>query len=71
MPETPVALQVPRICESCQGIGTVRLQHTIHGNTIMLHWHCAACEREWPVKRREEIVISPSASSGRGNPLNR
>jgi transposase-like protein len=55
MPETPIALLVPTACPTCGRSGRIQLQQTLRGDKIELHWHCAHCDEEWPVRRKEEI----------------
>ena len=47
MPETPVALTVPRRCAACRTLGTVRVQPLIKGHRMLLQWCCIHCEAEW------------------------
>jgi len=54
MPETPVRLRVPPNCVRCGMAGTIRLQQTIKGESVVLEWACTACEAEWPVVRKDE-----------------
>jgi hypothetical protein len=39
----------------------VRLQQTIKGEQVILHWHCSGCDDEWPVRRKEEVPAKESA----------
>ena len=56
MPHTPIALRVPPLCKHCGRLGNIHLQTTIQGEQILLKWCCAACQREWPVERKEEVT---------------
>ena len=55
VPNTPIALRVPKECEHCHRTGTVRLQQTLKGDQMNLEWCCTACQHEWPVTRKEEV----------------
>ena len=57
MPETPISLRTPSACVFCHRANHLHLQHTIMGDHISLEWHCVACGKDWPVKRKDEIPL--------------
>jgi hypothetical protein len=54
MTDTPVRLRVPVACVSCGARGTIKLQQTIKGESVVLEWNCSICNAEWPVRRQDE-----------------
>jgi hypothetical protein len=41
-------LRVPEACVECGVKGVVRFESTIHGESVILTWCCAACSHQWP-----------------------
>ena len=56
MPNTPIEIEIPQACRDCGRVGTVHLQQTIRGARVILQWHCASCDAEWVVTRKEQVA---------------
>ena len=65
VPNTPIALRLPPLCERCGLKGLVRLQQNIKGGRIVLCWQCSGCDHEWPVRRKEEEPAPEATDSPR------
>ena len=51
------SFRAPAVCRRCHRLATVRLQHTIRGTHVTMHWQCAACQAEWRVSRKDDVRI--------------
>jgi hypothetical protein len=60
MPNTPISLLVPSVCPACGQAGRVKLQQTMKGEAVILEWACGACDAEWRVTRKEQVLAETS-----------
>jgi hypothetical protein len=49
-----LALRLPERCRFCNAVGSVSLEQTIKGKSVVLTWCCQRCDQEWPVTPEEE-----------------
>lgn len=58
------------VCENCGHVSTVRLQHTIRGEQVLLGWTCVVCSAEWPLRvegrPRPHREVTSDARTGTG-----
>jgi len=46
-----LTLQVPPKCPKGHRDHTVRLEHIVKGDTVILQWCCRVCNHVWPVRK--------------------
>jgi hypothetical protein len=46
-------LRVPARCKSCAAAGTVTVETTVSGLSVLLRWCCRKCGHDWPISARE------------------
>ena len=46
------------------GLGKLSLTARTPGGGVAMHWYCAACEHEWPVRHEEQL---PERRRGRAD----
>lgn len=56
MVSASLSLRIP-CCPQCGAHGTIRLQQTVRGESIVLDWSCSRCETEWSVERGEPEFV--------------
>lgn len=49
-----ITLRLPENCTVCGAAGTVVLEQTIKGTSVMLNWSCRSCGSEWGVLPSDE-----------------
>ena len=47
--------RVPMHCAFCGTVGKVSLTARTPGGGVAMRWYCEACEREWPVRRDQQL----------------
>jgi hypothetical protein len=60
-----VQFRLPERCPSCASMGSVRLEHTIKAQTVLLVWCCSICGRSWPVQTDDEQAERREAAGDR------
>jgi len=56
-----ITLRLPEKCVLCAAPGTVVLEQTIKGTSVVLNWSCGSCGNGWPVVPSDE---QPDRRSG-------
>jgi hypothetical protein len=46
--------KLPKQCPFCHAIGSVALEHTIKGGSVLLKWCCSQCSSDWSVKMDDQ-----------------